>query len=226
MAPLAFGLVLTDQVVPFHASMRVLDSSAPTATQKVDEVQLTPARLAEPVRVGLVITVHAVPFHSSISGDGPVPCCPTATQKLALAQESARRTALSTPLGVVATVQFDALTVAGTVIGVSGVVAPAAETPDTRDATKRPRRPTVSARAEVTRRIRVNTAPLHSVAVDVLQLQRRESTAVPPPGTLPCAPAESIDDRAHKAQWPDQSNRSGSLRQISSHKGWNDSHPP
>jgi hypothetical protein len=77
--------------LPFHCSTKVLLPAPPTATHDVVELQLTDCKLDDPVTVGPGITVHAEPFHCSMSGEGPAPFCPTATQKDALTQESPKR---------------------------------------------------------------------------------------------------------------------------------------
>jgi hypothetical protein len=101
--------------VPFHCSIKVSLPTPPTATQKLGEGQLTAASPACPGIEGADITVHEEPSHCSMSGWGPLLSCPTATQKSALAQESPKKKPWST-VGVVPTVQFDALTVAGTLV--------------------------------------------------------------------------------------------------------------
>jgi hypothetical protein len=141
------GLAATDHAVPFHCSTSVPSPALPTATQDVVDVQLTEESPADPVVAGLSMTVHEVPSHSSCSGDGPAPCSPTATQYDALTHDVPRRMAELT-VGVVATVQFDALTIAGTVI----VVAPADVTPRRRQVPR-----TTADRADAARRVRVIT---------------------------------------------------------------------
>ena len=116
VAPVALGLLTVVHAVPFHWSTSVLAPAPPTATQEVVELQLTARSVADPDGAGLGITVHAMPFHSSMSGEGPAPACPTATQKDPFTHESPNKIPVVT-VGVVATVQFDALTVAGVVKG-------------------------------------------------------------------------------------------------------------
>src|ERR1700722_17397794 len=116
VAPVTLGLPTVLHVVPFHWSTSVLAPAPPTATQKVGELQLTAKSVAGPDGAGLGITVHDVPSHSSISGEGPAPDCPTATQNEPLTQESPSRYPVVT-VGVVPTVQLEALTVAGAVKG-------------------------------------------------------------------------------------------------------------
>src|ERR1700722_4845224 len=116
VAPVTLGLPTVLHVVPFHWSTSVLAPAPPTATQKVGELQLTAKSVAGPDGAGLGITVHDVPSHSSMSGEGPASACPTATQKEPFTHELPNKSPVVT-VGVVAMVQLDALTVAGTVDG-------------------------------------------------------------------------------------------------------------
>jgi len=87
--------------------------------------------------VGPGVTVHDEPFHCSRSGEGPAPCCPAPTQKDALTQETPKNRPVVT-VGVLPTVQFDALTVAGGAVAPappSTAVAPASDPPIARIAT-------------------------------------------------------------------------------------------
>jgi hypothetical protein len=63
------GVVVTVQVVPFHASAKVtvapaLLTSPPTAMQASAELHDTPLRVVD-VGLGVVMTAQAVPFHIS-----------------------------------------------------------------------------------------------------------------------------------------------------------------
>ena len=80
------------------------------------EVQLAANSALGPDGVGAAMTAQDEPFHSSSSGAGPVPCCPTLTQKDAFRQDTPFRMP-SVTVGVLPMVQFEALTVAGTVMG-------------------------------------------------------------------------------------------------------------
>jgi len=100
--------------VPFHCSTRVLVPAPPAATHIVVEAQLTATSAPGPVSVGLGMTVHDEPFHCSMSGVAAAPCCPTTTQKAAFTQEASKKMPAVT-VGVLPTVQVDALRVAGTV---------------------------------------------------------------------------------------------------------------
>ena len=91
VAPVAAGLSATLHVVPFHCSTRVPVPAPPTATQNVVEVQLTAASADGPAGGVLAMTVQDEPSHRSMSGAGPAPCCPTATQKAAFTQETSNR---------------------------------------------------------------------------------------------------------------------------------------
>jgi hypothetical protein len=158
--PEGLGLGTTVQALPFHCSTRVPSPTTPTAIQKLDEVQLTAVSPAAPLVAGLDITAHCEPFHCSCKGAVAPFCDPTATQKLALTQESPVKLPCPESAGVW-TVQFDALTVAGEV----EVAAPAA--PDPVAVPSVPNAPTrrkalmkAALRTATARRVKVVTAPL------------------------------------------------------------------
>src|SRR5215469_900833 len=90
------GVGTLDQRVPFHRAASG-PMPNPTATQAVAEVQSTASNC--PLTSGALVIVQRLPFHDSISGD--VTCFavrpPTASQKPAEAQDTAR-SSLSSPL--------------------------------------------------------------------------------------------------------------------------------
>jgi hypothetical protein len=124
VAPAYVGAATTAQAEPFHCSTRGPSPQPPAAAQDVVELQLTANSPADPGTVGPGITFHDAPSHCSMSGEGLPVSCPTATQNDAPTQESPKRMPWST-VGALSTVQFDALTVGGTVT----VVAPADVSP-------------------------------------------------------------------------------------------------
>src|SRR5258706_5102357 len=105
VAPAGFGLVATDQLVPFHCSTRVFGAAAvpepPTAKQLVALGQETPlsSLISAPMGFGLVSTDQVVPFQRSTSVVWSV--YPTAMQFVALKHDSPNRTPFGGPAGLV-----------------------------------------------------------------------------------------------------------------------------
>jgi len=119
------GTVTCVHVVPFQASASAPAASPPTVRQNVGPTHDTLFSVSFALGATLTpgTTVHEVPFHRSMSVPPPVVvfCCPTATQKDAVVQETSFRRFDPDPDAAVALVQFEALTVGGEV---SGVVPP------------------------------------------------------------------------------------------------------
>jgi hypothetical protein len=93
-----FGVVTTDQVVPFHSSTRGAKPETvwlPTAVQNVGLVHETPVMLApdDPAGMAAGTTAQAVPFQCSKNGSGADGCRwnPAATQNEVLVHEMALR---------------------------------------------------------------------------------------------------------------------------------------
>jgi hypothetical protein len=92
-----FGLVTMVHAVPFHISVSVTvevpEAAVPTAMQNEPPLQETPKKSLspEPAGLGLVTMFQAVPFHCSMRVEVVAPATdePTATQSVALAQETA-----------------------------------------------------------------------------------------------------------------------------------------
>lgn len=115
--PARLGLVTTVHEDPFHCSISVFEPEKPTAMHSVAVAQLTAEKPPSPLRDGVVTNVHAEPVHCSISGSvRPLTLwLPTPTQNEAFAQETPPNEPSVTAGVLVAAVQVDAVTVAGTV---------------------------------------------------------------------------------------------------------------